>query len=666
VTAGAATTYAASGDHAVSLTGDGARFTTKTVTGVTDLTVSGTTASALDLSKVSAEKVILTYDVGALLTTQSGQKVQLMKDQTGLDMDVASTATTSDMYLIAGDEDANSSTVGTVTLGALTSDDTDGTAGTLTIEAYESNVTATSTHIGDKQHIVIVGDEDVDLGTTQGGTSSSLTASDATGIITVTSTTLLPTVTTGSGADVITLNGDDVHTVNSNAGADNITVTDTAGTSTIDGGAGDDVFTLSDDNTAYVVIGGAGDDHFNIDEDDGDSNMVIIGGDGSDDTLDVNNTGGAGDNDITMGTTFAMSGIEVIELDDLNGVMTVTAAQFAANNVVKLEGAGSNDTFEVNASATAGSTIDASGVTFESTQGVTLVLEGAAKADTITGSAKNDTISSGSARTLGGGEDAYDGGAGTDTFLAAAMEGVTETGSAAASTGVVINLGSTAITGTAVFSNVADYIAGGITEVAASTMTYTYAANSTSNAATVSTIVNIENVTGSAGADYIVGDSGANTLSGGAGNDYLVGGAGDDTLTGGANDDTFVIGSGHDTITDFTTADDTLDVTAYLSGVTKVYEEIADDTADVTTNANIIVLLDEGNDDIDVAAALIAADATVTGSAGLIIIGNGAGADALVYYTDDLAGNGTETLVATLDGYGADISGLVTGDFLIA
>jgi Ca2+-binding RTX toxin-like protein len=661
VTAGAATAYAASGDYAVSLSGDGARFTAKTVTGVTDLTVTGTTGSALDLSKATVENVILSYDVGALLTTTAGQKVQLMTDQTGLDMDVASTATTSDMYLIAGDEDANSSTVGTVTLGALTSDDTDGTAGTLTIEANESNVTATSTDIGSKQNIVIVGDENVDLGQTTGGATSSLNAADSTGIITLTTTTLLPTVTTGSGADAITVNGNDVHTINTNGGDDNIIVTDTAATSTIDGGEGADTFDLADDDTAYIVLGGAGDDHFDIDDTDGNPNMVIIGGEGSDDTLDVQ--GGA---DMTAGTTFAMSGIEVIELDDLDAILTITAAQFAANNTVKLEGAGANDTLEVNASSTAGSTIDASGVTFESTQGVNLTLEGAAKADTITGSAKNDTISAGSAAGNGGGADAYDGGSGTDTFLSAGMHAVTESGSAAASTGVVINLGSTAISGTAVFSNVADYIAGGITEVAASTMTYTYAANSTSNAATVSTIVNIENITGTVGADYIVGDSGANTLSGGNGNDYLVGGGGDDTLTGGANDDTFVIGSGSDTITDFTTADDTLDVTAYMSGLTVVYEEIASDAADVTTNANVIVLLDEGNDNIDTAAALIAADVTVTGSAGLIIIGNGAGQDALVYYSDDLAGNGTETLVATLDGYGTDISGLVAADFLIA
>ena len=590
MTAGAST-ITASGAHAVSLNGDGARFTTQTITGVTDITVTGTAGTALDLSSAAASgKVIASYDIGALLTTSAGQKVELLADQTGLDMDVGATATTSDMQIIAGDEDANSSTVGTVTLGALTSDDTDGTAGTLTIEAIESNVTATSTDIGSLQHIVITGDEDVNLGQVTGGAASSLTASDSTGVITLTTTTLLPTVTTGSGADVITVNGNDVHTITTNAGADTITVTDTAATSTIDGGGGDDTLTLTDDDTAYIALGGAGDDHFDIAAN---PNMVIVGGDGSDDTLDAN--GGAA---LTAGATFAMSGIEVIELDDVDAIFTVSAAQFAGNNVVKLEGAGGNDTFEVNAAAT-GSTIDASGVTFEATQGVTLVLEGAAAADTITGSALNDTISSGSAAGNGGGADAYDGGAGTDTFLAAGMHAVTETGSAAASTGVVVNLGATAISGTAVFTKAADYISGGLTEVATSTITYTYAADAAGNAATVSTIVNVENITGTVGADYIIGGTGANTILGNGGNDFINAGAGVDSITTGAGNvtvemsatETASLAAEVDTITDFDTGTNVLDLTgltnADLRGTGASYEIVANSGA-VAANTGFI------------------------------------------------------------------------------
>ena len=48
------------------------------------------------------------------------------------------------------------------------------------------------------------------------------------------------------------------------------------------------------------------------------------------------------------------------------------------------------------------------------------------------------------------------------------------------------------------------------------------------------TLVDIENVTGSAKDDVLIGDGGANLLDGGAGNDVLQGGGGDDTLKGGS------------------------------------------------------------------------------------------------------------------------------------
>ena len=48
------------------------------------------------------------------------------------------------------------------------------------------------------------------------------------------------------------------------------------------------------------------------------------------------------------------------------------------------------------------------------------------------------------------------------------------------------------------------------------------------------TLINIENLTGSAFNDTLTGDADANVISGLAGNDTLNGGAGDDTLDGGA------------------------------------------------------------------------------------------------------------------------------------
>jgi Ca2+-binding RTX toxin-like protein len=64
------------------------------------------------------------------------------------------------------------------------------------------------------------------------------------------------------------------------------------------------------------------------------------------------------------------------------------------------------------------------------------------------------------------------------------------------------------------------------------------------------TLVNIENLVGSAMNDTLKGDAYANVLSGGAGKDVLDGGAGNDTLAGGAGSDTykFLRGGGADTI----------------------------------------------------------------------------------------------------------------------
>src|SRR6266851_6357939 len=52
------------------------------------------------------------------------------------------------------------------------------------------------------------------------------------------------------------------------------------------------------------------------------------------------------------------------------------------------------------------------------------------------------------------------------------------------------------------------------------------------------TLANIENVTGSAFNDVLIGDAGDNVLTGGAGNDTLTGGGGNNTLDGGSGSDT--------------------------------------------------------------------------------------------------------------------------------
>ena len=78
------------------------------------------------------------------------------------------------------------------------------------------------------------------------------------------------------------------------------------------------------------------------------------------------------------------------------------------------------------------------------------------------------------------------------------------------------------------------------------------------------TIINIENLYGSAYEDTLKGNGSGNQLYGAAGNDMLNGMGGNDTLNGGAGLDTFVFNTtlsaigNKDTITDFNVVDDTI------------------------------------------------------------------------------------------------------------
>lgn len=79
------------------------------------------------------------------------------------------------------------------------------------------------------------------------------------------------------------------------------------------------------------------------------------------------------------------------------------------------------------------------------------------------------------------------------------------------------------------------------------------------------TLLNIENVTGSALADQLTGDALDNRLSGGAGDDTLSGGAGHDRLTGGTGNDRFVLADlSSDTLTDFVVGADKIALSAQV------------------------------------------------------------------------------------------------------
>ncbi|MGB3655366.1 MAG: GDSL-type esterase/lipase family protein, partial [Rivularia sp. (in: cyanobacteria)] len=81
------------------------------------------------------------------------------------------------------------------------------------------------------------------------------------------------------------------------------------------------------------------------------------------------------------------------------------------------------------------------------------------------------------------------------------------------------------------------------------------------------TLININNIVGTAYNDRLTGNANNNIIEGGAGDDLIVGNQGEDTLTGGIGRDTFVLttGQGTDTITDFLVNEDSLQLSGGLS-----------------------------------------------------------------------------------------------------
>ena len=133
------------------------------------------------------------------------------------------------------------------------------------------------------------------------------------------------------------------------------------------------------------------------------------------------------------------------------------------------------------------------------------VLDMGAGADTVQGGAGADTLS---------------GGAGNDMFVAsAALDGSDQIDGAAD-------------------SDTVDYSALGAGNGITVTLNGGTAATVVIASGNNDTILNIENVTGGAGADSIVGDLLSNKITGGLGDDTLGGGGGNDTLDGGSGSDT--------------------------------------------------------------------------------------------------------------------------------
>ena len=153
-------------------------------------------------------------------------------------------------------------------------------------------------------------------------------------------------------------------------------------------------------------------------------------------------------------------------------------------------------------------------------------MDGGTGNDFIAGGAGNDLIEGGTGTDTingGDGDDTIDGGTGNDTISGGAGFNIID-GDAGTDTVTYANV--LATSGSAGFYVDLDGSADPVGNIGGF--------NSDDDLTT-----NVENVTGSSGADYLAGDAGANTLRGGGGDDFLFGRGGIDKLIGGDGNDTF-------------------------------------------------------------------------------------------------------------------------------
>ena len=373
-----------------------------------------------------------------------------------------------------------------------------------------------------------------------------------------------------------------------------------AGNDTLEGGAGIDTVTYANAAAGVTVdlLGdstsddgdGATDNLASIENVIGSAFADFITGDAGANTL----SGGNGNDTFiftdselatAVDTVIGGAGTDIINVTD---AVTAIDADFTTistvETIVLADAAGQSLTLATLSDAAGIITIDASALT---------------TGNAITVNAAGRLV--GLAVTSGGGDDTLVGGGGGDTFNAGAGDDALE-GNIGVDT---LNGGADTIT----YAN------------AAGAISVDLSANAVSNDGDggSDTLTSIENVTGSAFSDVIIGDTGVNILTGGAGNDHLTGGAGVDAIDGGAG---------------------TLDIANYLSAAAGIVVNLASGTA---------------TDDGDGASDTLAGIEQVIGSLFADNIVGDSGANTLLASDGDdvLEGGGG---VDTLDGgVGADL-----------
>ncbi|WP_420471075.1 M10 family metallopeptidase C-terminal domain-containing protein [Brevundimonas sp. FT23042] len=283
--------------------------------------------------------------------------------------------------------------------------------------------------------------------------------------------------------------------------------------------------------TIENVIGGTGADTIR-----GNSANNVIRGNGGADVID----GGLGSD------TVVFSGPRSAYTITWNGqVGTVTASGQAPVTITNVEFLQFSD--QIIAAAPTGGLVVGGDMTNETINGSSLAdtLGGLGGNDTINGLAGDDYLDGGSGNDIlngGDGADILIGGLGDDALNGG--DGIDTADYSGAGEGVVVNL----------------------------------AAGAASGGAGVDTLVNIENITGTAYSDTLTGDGAANVIRGGGGVDTLNGGGGDDQLFAGAPG---LTGGAPDVVKAGATVNNSIGSAVSLSGTFDL--QARDDVANATT-----------------------------------------------------------------------------------
>jgi len=328
------------------------------------------------------------------------------------------------------------------------------------------------------------------------------------------------------GHDVITTFTDVATIVPDGIGSDVAMMPGLDGDDILEGGLGND-----------LINGGGGTDTASYAHASGGVTVTLTatggsssGADGNDTLVSIENVIGSSFNDTLVSNSGANvldggAGSDTVSYATAGGAVTVTLTATGGSST----GAGGNDTL-ISIENLIGS-------------GFNDVLMGNAGANTLDGGVGVDTVSYANASggvsvslTATGGSST--GAGGNDTLVS--IENVTGSdfndllmGNAAANT-LNGGLGSDTVS----YANATGAV----------TVTLTATGGSTTGAGGNDTLLSIENATGSAFNDTLVGNAAANILDGGAGNDSLQGGGGDDILIGGSGADTLDGGTGINTV----------------------------------------------------------------------------------------------------------------------